>query len=97
MLGGLKSLPEMTPETVQSILNRQTAGKGPFSSVGELFTDKVITEKQFRALAERLTVRGNVFEIRSLAVTSTGIRHEIKAIVDRNTSPVSILYWYQSE
>ncbi len=93
----LLSLPEMTDETAQSILSRQTSGKGPFSSVGELLTDKVVSEKQFRAMAERLTVRGNVFEIRSLAITSSGIRHAIKAIVDRNTNPASILYWYQSE
>ena len=65
--------------------------------VGELFTDKTISEEQFKAFAERLTVRSSVFEIRSSGRSKWGIGREIVAVVDRGASPVNILYWYQSE
>ncbi len=91
------SLPRMTASIAEALVMRQTSGKGPASSVGELFTDKTISEEQFKAFAERLTVRSSVFEIRSSGVTTWGIGREIVAVVDRGASPVNILYWYQSE
>ena len=93
----LMTLPKMTPATAETIILRQTSGLGPLSSVGQLFTDKTISEEQFKACAERLTVRSNVFEIRSSGLTTWGIRREIVAIIDRGSDPVNILYWYQSE
>jgi len=93
----LMTLSQMTTTTADAILLRQTSGMGPFSSVGELFTDKIVTEKQFKASAERLTVRSSVFEIRSSGLTTWGIRRDIVAVVDRGSDPVNILYWYQSE
>ena len=92
--------------SADAIVQRQTFGMGPLTSVGELFTDKTITEEQFKAFAERLTVRSSVFEIRSTGLAAigtggplsgSGIRRDIVAIVDRGRSPVNILYWYQSE
>ncbi len=93
----LMSLPKMSESTAEAMVMRQTSGKGPLSSVGELFTDKTISEEQFKAFAERLTVRSSVFEIRSSGLTTWGIRREIVAVVDRGADPVNILYWYQSE
>lgn len=93
----LLSLPEMTPATTEAILRRQDSGEGPFQGVGELLTDNILTDKQFKAVAEKLTVRSNVFEIRSLGSTSRGVRQEIVVIVDRGTNPISVLYWHQSE
>ncbi len=91
------SLPKMTASTAQAMVMRQTSGKGPAYSVGDLFTDKTISEEQFKAFAEQLTVRSSVFEIRSSGRTTWGISRKIVAIVDRGVSPVNILYWYQSE
>ena len=93
----LMSLPRITPSSVEAIVRRQASGQGPLNSVGELFTDKTISEEQFKAFAERLTVRSSVFEIRSTGQTTWGISREIVAVVDRGSSPVNILYWYQSE
>ena len=93
----LMSLPKMTASTAEAMVMRQTSGKGPASNVGDLFTDKTISEEQFKAFAERLTVRSSVFEIRSSGQTKWGIGREIVAVVDRGVSPVNILYWYQSE
>jgi len=93
----LRTLPEMDETTVETIVRRQDSGAGPFDSVGGLLIDEVLSEKQFKAMAEKVTVRSNVFEIRSTGVTRWGIRQEIVAVVDRGTNPMSILYWYQSE
>ena len=105
----LLTLPKMTAGAAEAICRRQSAGEGPFSDVGELLTSKTLTEGQFKAVAERVTVRGTVFEIRSRGVTNWGICSEIVAVVDRGgqessqdggsleTSPMAILYWYQSE
>ena len=87
----LMTLPKMTTTAADAILLRQSAGKGPLSSVGELFTDKTITEEKFKACAERLTVRSSVFEIRSSGLTTWGIRRDIVAVVDRGSDPVNIL------
>lgn len=93
----LLTLPQMNERTVRNIVSRQSAGAGPFRSVGELLTDKILTEEQFKAIAEKVTVRSSVFEVHSLAVTKWGIRQEIVAVIDRHSSPMKILYWYQNE
>jgi len=93
----LLTLPKMTAMTAEAILRRQSGGEGPFDSVGELLTGKTVTEDQFKAFAERVTVRASVFEIRSRGVTKWGICSRIVAVVDRATQPMSIIYWYQSE
>ena len=93
----LRTLPSMNAAAVDAIVRRQDSGAGPFAGVGELLTGQTLTEDQFKAVAEKVTVRSNVFEIRSTAVTRWGIRHRIVAVVDRGTTPMSILYWYQSE
>ena len=91
------SLAKMTTNTAQAMVMRQTAGHGPASKVGDLFIDKTISEEQFKAFGEQLTVRSSIFEIHSSGRTTRGISREIVAIVDRGVSPVNILYWYQSE
>ena len=30
-------------------------------------------------------------------MTDAGIRYEITAVIDRGSSPIAILYWYESE
>ncbi|NQU75928.1 MAG: general secretion pathway protein GspK [Planctomycetes bacterium] len=93
----LMTLPKMGSATAGAIVRRRQTGAGPFESVGELFTGNSISEEQFKAFAESLTVRSGAFEIRSSAVTALGIRHEIVAVVDRGAQPMNILYWYQSQ
>ena len=93
----LMTLGGMDPSTAHKILQHGGIGSGSFSSVGELLTGGTITEDQFKKFAERLTVRSSVFEIRSSAVTTWGVRREIVAVVDRGTQPMTVLYWCQSE
>lgn len=93
----LDALPKLDASQIEAILRRQVGGKGPFTSVGDLFTEEILGEEQFKAVAEKLTVRSSIFEVRSSAVTAHGICREIVAVVDRTTTPASVLYWYQSE
>ena len=93
----LLALDKMNEATAEAIIRRQDSGQGPFSSVGDLFLENVITEDQFKAFAEKLTVRSSVFEIRSVGTAKWGIQQEIVAVVDRGSESMSILYWYQSE
>lgn len=93
----LMTLPGMTAVTAQAIMRRRTGGQFPFAGVGELLTSETVTDEQFKGLAERVTVRSSVFEIRSTGVTTWGVRQTIVAVVDRGSTPMKILYWYQSE
>ncbi|MDY7011002.1 MAG: type II secretion system protein GspK [Planctomycetota bacterium] len=93
----LLTLPKMNSTTADAIGRRQGAGEGPFNSVGELLTGETISEDQFKAFAERVTVRSSVFEICSTGVTKWGIRYKIIAVLDRGVKPMAILYWHQSE
>ena len=97
LVGFLMSLPKMTSAAAQAIGRRQAGGAGPLTSVGELLTGNMVTEEQFKAMAERVSVRSCVFEIRSVGITRWGIRREIVAVVDRGAAPIAILYWCQSE
>jgi len=93
----LMTLPSMTAATAQAIMQRRTGGLLPFASVGELLTGETVTDEQFKAIAELVTVRSSVFEIRSTGTTTWGVRKTIVAVVDRGATPMQILYWYQSE
>ena len=92
----LLTLPSLSAESAEAIVARRISAKGAYTSVGQLLGDP-LTEPEFRAVAERCTVRSNVFEVRSAGVTDLGIRHEIRAVIDRGTTPIAILYWYESE
>jgi len=93
----LLTLPRMTEEIAESIINRRESADGAIESVGDLFRNGMVKEDVFKALAESATVRSNVFEIRSSAVTSSGVRKTIVAVVDRGSEPMTVLYWYQGE
>jgi type II secretory pathway component PulK len=93
----LMSVSGMTDEVAGAVVQRRDSEAGAFLSVGELLTSRALDEKVFKAVAERVTVRSNVFEVRSVGKTSRGIRKEIRAVVDRGADPMAVLYWYQSE
>ena len=93
----LLALPEMDRETAGAIVNYRDSERGEFYTVGELLLSQTVTEAQFKALAELVTVRSNVFEIRSRGRTPWGVEQTIVAVVDRTGDSIRILYWYQSE
>ncbi len=92
----LLTLPSLSAESAETIVARRTSAKGAYTSVGQLLGDP-LTEEEFKAVAERCTVRSNVFEVHCRGVTAGGIRHEIVAVIDRGADPKTVLYWYESE
>jgi type II secretory pathway component PulK len=92
----LMTLPSMSAESADAIVARRLSAKGAYTSVGQLLGDP-LTENEFKAVAERCTVRSNVFEVRSRGTTDGGIRYEIVAVIDRGSDPKTLLYWYESE
>lgn len=93
----LLALPAMTTKAADAIIRARTGGMGPFDGVGELLSRKTVSDDLFKAIAEQLTVRSSVLEVRSAGVTDWGIRQEIVAVIDRGTQPLTVRYWYQSE
>ncbi len=93
----LETLPGVTADIADSIVSRRYSSAGPFAGVGDLLTDKTVSEAVFRELAERVTVRSSVFTVESTGTTVWGVQRKILAVIDRGSQPMSILYWYQSE
>jgi DNA uptake protein ComE-like DNA-binding protein len=67
-----------------------------FTSIADLLSVQSMTVERFKAVAELVTVRSDVFTIRCLATASvSGANFRTECIVDRSVSPGTILYWYQ--
>lgn len=67
-----------------------------FTSVAELLNQSSVTVERFKSIVELVTVRSDVFTIRGLATADiTGATFRIEGVVDRSTSPCTILYWHQ--
>jgi type II secretory pathway component PulK len=67
-----------------------------FTSVAELLNQPSMTVERFKNVVELVTVRSDVFTIQCLATADvTGATFRIEGVVDRSTSPCTILYWHQ--
>ncbi len=93
----LAVLPGLDEALAQRIcLLRQTLPEG-FPTIGDLLDVPEMTIERFRRLAESITVRSNVFTIRSLGrAEATGMTHEIEAVIDRGADPDRLLYWRET-
>src|SRR5690606_22703399 len=91
----LLSLPQLTEDQPDAIIDYRTSASGPFDGVGELRTSRVVDDQTWRAIAERVTVRSNVFQITGVGVSRSGVVERLIAVVDRGQDPMRVLYWYQ--
>ena len=67
-----------------------------FQSIAELLDQQGVTLEKFKAIAEQITIRSDVFTIRCFATAQTsGARTQTECVVDRGETPCAILYWYQ--
>ncbi|MCL5278752.1 MAG: type II secretion system protein GspK [Planctomycetes bacterium] len=67
-----------------------------FQSIAELLDQQGMTLEKFKALAEQITVRSDVYTIRCFATAQTsGARMQTECVVDRGQTPCAILYGYQ--
>jgi len=93
----LLTLPKMNEQTVAAIVAYRASDAGPVRRIGDLFISNTLNEEQFKAIAQKLTVRSNVFEVTSRGYRVGGVEQTIVAVIDRGSQPAKILYWYQSE
>ena len=67
-----------------------------FTSVADLLNQQSMNMQRFKAVADMVTVRSDVYTIECLATADvSGANFRTECIVDRSASPCTILYWYQ--
>ena len=67
-----------------------------FQSIADLMDKESMSVEKFKAIAEQITIRSDVFTIQCLATADvSGASLRTECVVDRSASPCAILYWYQ--
>lgn len=67
-----------------------------FTSIADLLNVQSMNVERFKAVAELITVRSDVFTVRCLATAAVGgANFRTECVLDRSVSPGAILYWYQ--
>jgi len=67
-----------------------------FQSIADLMDKESMSVEKFKTIAERITVRSDLFTIQCLATADvSGASLRTECVVDRSASPCAILYWYQ--
>ena len=92
----LMTLPGMTGELADRIVEQRASADGAFKTLADLLDRRVISQDLFRGAFEQITVRSDVFSVESLGVSGSGIQRRILAVIDRGSDPARILYWYQT-
>ncbi len=89
----LRCLPEVDEKMAEQIyLYRR--GRGGFDTVAGLLSVPGIKVGQFREMVNYVTVRSNVFTIRSRGKAErTGLTHTVEAVVRRTDRKLEIIYW----
>jgi len=93
----LRALPGMNESLVAAIIQKRQDLEVGFKSIAELLSVSGLTVIQFKKIAPLITVRSNVFTIHSYGrAESTGIEHQIEAVIDRGRNRPHILYWKEN-
>ena len=93
----LNVLPGIDEQLVQRIIQFRESQPYGFSSIAEILAVPGIKLKIFKQIAPLITVRSNVFTIRSCGQAElTGIRHTIEAVVARGLDEPTVLYWKET-
>jgi len=67
-----------------------------YESIADLLNQQSMSVERFKAIADVITVRSDVFTIQCLATAEvSGASFSTECVVDRSASPCTILYWYQ--
>jgi type II secretory pathway component PulK len=83
-------------QLAQTIIANRSSLMYGFQSIAELMDQQGMTIDRFKAFAEQITLRSDVFTIRSYATADAGgARMQTECVVDRSETPCAILYWYQ--
>ena len=87
----LEMIPNLDPGLVESLIAERDARARGFTSFAEIMEVPGIQRAEAAALYDVLTVKSNVYRIRSRGRDAiTGVEVELVAVVDRSTLPVTI-------
>ncbi|KPK76219.1 MAG: hypothetical protein AMJ79_07575 [Phycisphaerae bacterium SM23_30] len=93
----LQALPGVDSALAERIIERRGSRAEGFSSIAALLTMDEIDIEHFQKLAPLITVRSNVFTIRSMGrAEGTGIKHYIEAVAAREGRDLTVLYWKEN-
>ena len=94
----LRTLPTVDQSLAQRIIQYRRGHMGGFTNIADLLAVPNFTVTQFKNAAPYITVRSNVFTIRSCGrADRSGITHFIEAVIDRGKDKPSVLYWKESK
>jgi type II secretory pathway component PulK len=87
---------EQAEQLAHTVMANRSSLLYGFQSIAELLDQQSMTLEKFKAIAEQITIRSDVFTIRCFATAQTsGARMQTECVVDRSETPGAILYWYQ--
>ncbi len=87
---------EQAEQLAHTVMANRSSLMSGFQSIAELLDQQSMTLEKFKALAEQITIRSDVFTIRCFAMAQTsGARTQTECVVDRGETPCVILYRYQ--
>jgi type II secretory pathway component PulK len=83
-------------QLAQSIVADRSSLLYGYESIASILDIESMNVSRFKQIADRITVRSDVFAIRCFATADvSGARLQNECIVDRAEPPCKILYWYQ--
>jgi len=93
----LKTLPGMDDDLASAIIRYREGNAQGFSSIADLMDLSSMTKEKFSKMEDFITVRSNVFQIKSYGSSSSGLATAtIECIIDRSEDVPQILYWLES-
>ena len=85
--------------TAQAIVQYRTTLMYGIENTSELVNAGIISSEDLQLIQNYVTITSNIFTIRCVATAERngpyGATLQTEAVIDRSTSPYTILYWYQ--
>ncbi len=96
VLAALLGLEDQARQIAQSIVADRSSLLYGFTSIADLLNQESMTVQRFKAIADLVTVRSDVYTIECLAAAAvSGASFRTECVADRSASPCVVLYWYQ--
>jgi type II secretory pathway component PulK len=79
----------------QAVIAERAGQVYGFASIADLLDVQSISIDRFKSIADLITIRSNVYTIRSFATADVGgATLQTECVVDRSATPCTVLYWY---
>ena len=92
----LTALTEGDSELANNVVAYRDTTVGSIFNVAELIEDEAIGVNGFKKIADKVTVRSNVFSAKSMASSQlTKGKYSVEVVFDRAQSGINIMFWFQ--